>query len=145
MATKTREAFVPTRLKYSLNDVDHEIKLTSSFNFNELAKLAEIEDDMQVILDTAREEGAVDEEGELDMTRVKFALPFVEATLRVLEIHFQGTVTLEEFKELDADEIAEIRFLLEENQELVTNERAKEADQKAQKQLIETKKSSGTT
>ena len=145
MVTKTRDAFVPTRLKYTINDVEYEIKLTSSFNFNELTKLAEIEDDMQEILDTAKEEGAVDEEGELDMTRVKFALPFVNATLRVIQIHFQNAITLEELQVLDADQIADVRDFLEEEQEKIANEQAKRADQKEQKKLIEQKKSNGTT
>ena len=145
MVTKTREAFVPTRLKYTINEVEYEIKLTSSFNFNELTKLAEIEDDMQQILDTAKEEGAVDEEGNLDMTRVKFALPFVNATLRVIQIHFQNAITLEELQALDADQIADVRDFLEEEQERIANEQAKKADQKEQKKLIEQKKNNGTT
>ena len=145
MATKTREAFVPTRLKYTINETEYEIKLTSSFNFNELTKLAEIEDDMQAILDKAQEDGAVDEEGNLDMTRVKFAIPFVESTLRVIRIHFQEAITLEELQALDADQIADIREYLEEAQEEIAAEQEKKADQKAQRQLIAAKKNSGTT
>ena len=145
MVTKTRDAFVPTRLKYTINEVEYEVKLTSSFNFNELTKLAEIEDDMQQILETAKEDGAVDEEGNLDMTRVKFALPFVNATLRVIQIHFQNAITLEELQALDADQIADTRDFLEEEQERIANEQAKKADQKEQKKLIEQKKSNGTT
>lgn len=145
MATKTREAFVPTRLKYTINETEYEIKLTSSFNFNELSKLAEIEDDMQAILDEAQEDGAVDDEGNLDMTRVKFALPFVNSTLRVIQIHFQDAITLEELQALDADQIADIREYLEEAQEEIAAEQEKKADQKAQRQLIAAKKNSGTT
>ena len=146
MTTDTKKAFVPTRLKYTLGETEYELKLTSSFNFHELARLAEIEADMDEVMEKAHEEGAVDEETvEMDMTRVKFAMPFVESTLRVLQIHFQDALTLDELKEVDADQIAEIRLMLEEEQGKLTQEREKEADMKAQKQLINQKKSNSKT
>ena len=78
------------------------------------------------ILEQARSDGKIDEEGNIDSTSVKYTLPWIEATYRILVIHFQNAITVDDLKNLDADEIAEIRIFLEAAQMKVQAETGEE-------------------
>ena len=144
MVTKTKKAFVPIRPIYTLGEKDYELKLTSSFNFHELTQVAQVEEDMEGILEQARSDGKIDEEGNIDSTSVKYTLPWIEATYRILVIHFQNAITVDDLKNLDADEIAEIRIFLEAAQMKVQAEREKRQGLMEQKAVLDQKNNGKT-
>ena len=152
MAERTKsvkEVFVPNRPKYVLSGTEYEIKLSSSFNFNEMTEFGAIQDMMESVLDEARENGDIDEEGNPNINRVKYALPLADANLQRLQMHLQKQITLEEMKEIDGEEIRLFQIFLTEQDEArmaeMENQERKQESMREQRKVLQQKTNSGKT
>lgn len=148
MATSkgVRDAFVPYRPPFTLDGNEYTIKITSSFNFHEMAELGAIQDAMEAVLEQAKEAGDVDEDGDPNINRVKYALPLAELNFKRMLIHIQSDeLTLEDMKSIDGEEIKAFQDFLTEQEEARVAEMEKEAGLKEQKAVLRQKKNTGQT
>ena len=139
-----KEVFTSPRHMLPIAGREVDVKLGSSFNFNEVAEMGSIQEEMDVVLEEAREAGAVNEDGEVDMTNVKYSIRFLEYQLRVLHMHIRDFFTWEEMKLLPANELEELRYFLDTMEQDRVDEIAERRDKKKQQRLISQKKSANT-
>ena len=152
--TAAKEVFAAQRHTLKLAGRDVSVKLGTSFNFEEVAEMGSVQADMDELLEQAREEGAVDENGDVDMSNVKYSIKFLEGQLKILHMHVRDEdgFTWDEMKKIPADELNKLRYFLDVTEEDKADEmeaerdkRAQERDKKQQQRLIKQKKSTGKT
>ena len=138
-----REVFVREYPLYELAGVEYEVKPSSAFSFNDMTELGKVQDEATELLEEARREDALNEDGDVDTTNSKYALRIIEINLKRLVIHLQNMVDVDYLKELGADEIRDFEDFLSNEDEVKEESRKQKQDQLKQKRLIRQKKRSG--
>ena len=139
MTDNVRDVFVKDLPSYNLMGMDITVKPASSFSFQDMTELGVIQDEAADLLKQATDEGALDENGDIDTTVAKYALAGLELNLKRIGIHIQHVLDLDELKQVPADEIRDLEDFLSSKDEEKEDLRAQKNDKRQQKRLMRQK------
>jgi hypothetical protein len=136
-----RDVFVNELPVYELMGMNYHVKPASSFSFNDMVVLGRIQDEAGEMLQQAKDEGSVTEDGEIDTSVAKYAIAGLELNLKRIGIHLQDALTLEELKDIPSDEIRSLEDFLSSQDEEKEEKRKVDQDKRKQKKALRQRKS----